>query len=56
MLGFRPKDIFALTVPELMLCMRGWQRANGIDPEKNQQVQPMTRARLLELMERELFE
>jgi len=56
MLGFAPRDTFLLTLPELMLCLRGWQRANGLDPNKSQHVVPMTRARLLELMDKELFE
>jgi len=56
MLGFQPADTLALTLPEMLLCMRGWQRANGVDPDKNMSVQPMTRTRLLELIEKELFE
>jgi len=33
-LGWRPDDIYRATIPELLLMFRGWQRAQGIDPDK----------------------
>lgn len=54
MLGYSPREILQLTVPEIMLALRGWQRARGIDPDSLENSQPMTKARLMELISKEL--
>lgn len=52
MLGQTPQRTMQQTLPELKLAMRGWQRANGIDPDARKTGVPMTRARLMELAKR----
>jgi len=52
MVGQRPTETMKQTLPELKLAMRGWQRAHGIDPDKNNGTNAMSRARLMELVER----
>lgn len=43
---------FRLTLPELTLTFRGWQRANGINPDIPISHAPMTLSRLRTLAER----
>ncbi len=52
MLGQRPDQTLKQTLPELCLALRGWQRANGVDPDKEDHSQPMSHQRLMELAER----
>lgn len=52
MAELRPDQTFRLTLPELRLVMRGWQRAHGLEPDKHENVKPMSRARLIELAKR----
>lgn len=52
MIGQRPSQTCAQTLPELKIAMRGWQRARGIDPDKNNGTNAMSRTRLMELVER----
>ena len=48
MLGWVPDTVYRATLPELMLALRGFQRARGIDPDAASDV--MTRDRLAELL------
>lgn len=34
-MGWRPKDFWSATFAEFFYCFRGWQRSQGIDPEKD---------------------
>jgi len=56
MLGQSPRQTFRQTLPELKLRLRGWQRANGINPDTGSDQtgapEPMTRERLLALAKR----
>ncbi|NVJ71374.1 MAG: hypothetical protein HWE08_13515 [Alphaproteobacteria bacterium] len=52
MLGQRPCETMRQTLPELDLAVRGWQRANGIDPDRETPPRAMTYSRLQELAER----
>ncbi len=47
-LGWPPRDIFKATLPEFLLALDGWRRANGFKPVPR----PMSRDRLNELHER----
>lgn len=52
-LGWSLDQLYGATVQEALLAFRGWQRANGVDPD-NQQVRkakPMTRDRYEALKE-----
>lgn len=52
MAGLSPLEIKALTLPELWIALRGWQRAHGIDPEEKG-ASPMTHERLMALIEKD---
>jgi len=52
MIGQSPEQTFRQTLPEMKIAMRGWQRAHGIDPDKNNGTSAMSRKRLMELVER----
>lgn len=54
MLGLSPQSLLQLTVPEVVLALRGWQRGRGIDPDTLINNPPMTRERLMELVYKEL--
>lgn len=47
-LGWPLADVLSATLPELMLGVRVWKRANGLDEEPSKS---MTKERLLSLME-----
>lgn len=51
LVGWSPETFWAATLPELYYAVRGWQRANGQNPD-DQPGTPMTRAELNDLMER----
>lgn len=53
MLGYSPEDVLELTVPEIILALRGWQRSRGLNPDEALSSQPMTRVRLMELISKE---
>ncbi|UTW56191.1 hypothetical protein [Kordiimonas sp. SCSIO 12610] len=50
MLGWPPDTLYGATVPELMLALQGWKRANGYAVDNAPTV--MTRERLNEILER----
>ncbi len=52
MIGQRPECTLLQTLPELKLALRGWQRAQGIDPDSPQKAESMSRDRLMELVEK----
>ena len=55
MLGWTPRVLMKTTLPELTLAMRGYERAHGIDPDKDvmpEKPTAMSRARLVQLVER----
>ncbi|WP_262689782.1 hypothetical protein [Kordiimonas aestuarii] len=55
MLGLSPAVTLACTLPELKFAMRGYQRAHGINPDKDMpdaRSKAMSGARLNELLER----
>jgi len=52
MIGQQPNQTMCQTLPEMKITMRGWQRAHGIDPDKNNGSNAMGRTRLMELVER----
>lgn len=52
MAGLGPLEIKALTLPELLITLRGWQRANGLNPDERG-ASPMTHERLLALIEKD---
>lgn len=47
-LGWHPAQVYAATLPELLIAVRGWQQARGIKPKPA----PMTPNRLAQLHER----
>ncbi|WP_417462858.1 hypothetical protein [Kordiimonas sp.] len=52
MMGLCPLSVVKITLPELRIQMRGWQRANGINPDAERAAKAMSRSRFLELAER----
>jgi hypothetical protein len=50
MLGWTPEMLYRTTLPEFLLALKGWQRANGYAVEDTKP--PMTRQRLDEILER----
>jgi len=32
-MGWTPDRILASSLPQILMCFRGWQRANGVDPD-----------------------
>ena len=52
-LGWSPETLANATLPELIYHFRGWQRANGIDPDATTNLTgPMTKAEGLALFEK----
>lgn len=47
-MGWRPDDVRGCLLLDFAAAFRGWQRAQGIDPDGS--MRPMTRAELRELM------
>jgi hypothetical protein len=50
MLGWPPRVLYRVTIPELLLAIKGWKRANGYNVDDPRPV--MTRERLNEILER----
>lgn len=52
-LGWSLDQLYSATVQEALLAFRGWQRANGVDPDDQQvrKAKPMTRDRYEALKE-----
>ncbi len=53
LLGLSCFEIYRMTLPEVLLMLRGWQRSRGIDPDKDINAPPMTMDRLKELIKKE---
>lgn len=49
MAGQRPEHTLKQTLPELKLAVRGWQRAQGADPDSQKNTKTMSYERLMEL-------